>query len=101
MNRKGSFVRVLMDERGRSRYPRVAEVIPNLLSLGPAARAATSYMRGNPSLLQDLHGDPDGRLNPLWCEAFMGFPVGWTESAVSVPRFARQSPSSSAGGSSA
>jgi len=34
---------------------------------------------GGPSLTE-LLGDPahGGRLNPTWCEWYMGFPIGWT-----------------------
>ena len=36
--------------------------------------------QGQPSLAQTL-GNPKkgGRLNPMWCEWFMGFPIGWTD----------------------
>lgn len=31
--------------------------------------------------------EPGGVLNPGWLEPFMGFPVGWTDPAVLVPRW--------------
>ena len=39
---------------------------------------------GGPSLAQ-LLGDPEagGRLNPVWCEWYMGFPMHWTASDAS------------------
>jgi hypothetical protein len=36
---------------------------------------------GGPSLLQTMlnDGHTTGRLNPRWCEWFMGFPENWTK----------------------
>lgn len=36
--------------------------------------------RGKPSLFT-LAKERGGKLNPQWCEWFMGFPLGWTDIA--------------------
>mgnify|MGYP003327774037 CR=1 FL=1 len=57
---------------------------------------------GGPSLLQQMldQGYESGRLNPRWCEWFMGYPQKWTLLKRLETQSSRKSPSSSAARSS-
>lgn len=76
----------------------LAEVLTMLPTRGAtdATKAPRFYSSGNPSLRESLapkaarETSPPGSgslLDPGWCEAFMGFPEGWTDpgSAVDGP----------------
>ena len=53
------------------------------LSREAALRAKRRGQQVSLSGAVNIHGDESGRLNPLWVEALMGFPLGWTDTTGS------------------
>lgn len=78
----------------------LAVILPTLTVCGNYNRKGASATSGD-----GLATAVGGRLNPTWCEWFMGFPLGWTDvawppaSARSATRLSRQRSSGSRNGS--
>jgi hypothetical protein len=47
---------------------------------------AADKSRHTPNLNTQAIDNPGDKLNPDWCEQLMGFPIGWTDPDVTVPR---------------